>query len=80
MQCSLQKLLAISVLAMVCFQFIGQWYKILTIGTSDLDHILAEDDQLYEWLTIQNYLNVKEFSKEMMVFSHTVTLEISEEI
>ena len=47
--------------------------------TLDLDHIILEGaDKLYKSLNIQNYFNVKELLGEIVVFSHTETLEISQ--
>ena len=53
--------------------------KYMDLESSILDHILVERDKLYEWLNIQNYPNVEELSKAIVIFSHSVTLEISEE-
>ena len=53
--------------------------KYMDLESSILDHILVEGDKLYEWLNIQNYPNVEELSKAIVIFSHSVTLEISEE-
>ena len=47
--------------------------------TSDLDHILMGGEQLYKSLSIQNDVDVEELPREIVVFSHTVTLEISKE-
>ena len=46
---------------------------------SDLDHILMGGEQLYKSLSIQNDVDVEEIPREIVVFSHTVTLEISKE-
>ena len=46
---------------------------------SDLDHILMGGEQLYKSLSIQNDVDVEELPREIVVFSHTATLEISKE-
>ena len=46
---------------------------------SDLDHILMGGEQIYKSLSIQNDVDVEEIPREIVVFSHTVTLEISKE-
>ena len=47
--------------------------------TSDIDHILMGGEQLYKSLSIQNDVDVEELPREIVVFSHTVTLVISNE-
>ena len=47
--------------------------------TSDIDHILMGGEQSYKSLSIQNDVDVEELPREIVVFSHTVTLEISNE-
>ena len=40
---------------------------------------MLEGDKLYKSFNIQNYRNVEELSREIVVFSHNVTLKVSEE-
>ena len=46
---------------------------------SDPDQILMGGEQLYKSFSIQNDVDVEELRREIVVFSHTVTLEISKE-